>query len=342
MSRTSRLLRATLPFTFAASGIAQSAHAQTVAAGADQSSQDAPANSDEDIVVTGSYARSLATAAETKRQAAYGVDSIASTDIGKFPTQNVAEALQLVTGVAITRPRGEGLYVSVRGLGPQFQSTMLNGRTIAINDLIENGGANGRQFRFEMLPAEFVSQIDVVKTPTADMTEGALGGNIDVKTFRPLDVGTKTTLNLRGTWTTMTDKVKSGRLGTSSFAHLYTVPYSKSGPQTPTAVPGDLSLAYVSALFDTRQRGGTLDYTGFHTPALDTLLRAASASPDGPPRREAWTSVQRALDTLAPATWIYHSRGVQGVSRRVRGATMDLRGELVTVHDWSLSPRGAR
>jgi len=38
---------------------------------------------------------------------------------------------------------------------------------------------------------------------------------------------------------TMTDKVKSGRLGTSSFAHLYTVPYSKSGPQNATAVPGD-------------------------------------------------------------------------------------------------------
>jgi peptide/nickel transport system substrate-binding protein len=107
-------------------------------------------------------------------------------------------------------------------------------------------------------------------------------------------------------------------------------------------VPGDLSLAYVSALFDSRQRGGTLDYTGFHSPALDTLLRAASGSPDGPPRREAWTSVQRALDSLAPATWVYHARGVQGVSRRVRGATMDLRGELVTVHDWSLAPRGSQ
>ena len=45
-------------------------------------------------------------------------------------------------------------------------------------------------------------------------------------------------------------------------------------------------------------------------------------------------------DGLAPATWIYHARGVQGVSRRVRGATMDLRGELVTVHDWSLAARG--
>ncbi|MCE3590646.1 hypothetical protein LXJ59_29080, partial [Escherichia coli] len=70
------------------------------------------------------------------------------------------------------------------------------------------GGANGRQFRFEMLPAEFVSRIDVIKTPTADMTEGALGGNIDVDTFRPLDVGTKTTLNSRYTFTTQTHRVE--------------------------------------------------------------------------------------------------------------------------------------
>ena len=80
----------------------------------------------------------------------------------------------------------------------------MNGRTIALNDLIENGGAAGRQFRFEMLPAEFTSSIDVVKTPTADMSEGALGGNIDVKTFRPLEVGNKTTVNIRGTYTTQT------------------------------------------------------------------------------------------------------------------------------------------
>ncbi|HWI86722.1 MAG TPA: TonB-dependent receptor, partial [Sphingomonas sp.] len=170
-----------------------------------------------DVVITGSYARSLAEATETKRRAAFGVDSIASTDIGKFPAQNVAEALQLVTGVAITRPRGEGLYVSVRGLGPQFQSTLLNGSPVAINDLIENGGAAGRQFRFEMLPAEFVSRIDVVKTPTPEMTEGALGGNIDVGTFHPLDVGTRTTLNLRGTYTTMTDKVEPNATLISSY-----------------------------------------------------------------------------------------------------------------------------
>ena len=190
------------------------AHAQDSAgAGADAAAPQAAQATDadavgEDIVVNGTYARSLAAGIETKRRAAYGVDSISSTDIGKFPTQNVAEALQLVPGVAITRPRGEGLYVSVRGLGPQFQNTLMNGRTVALNDLIENGGAAGRQFRFEMLPAEFTSSIDVVKTPTADMSEGALGGNIDVKTFRPLEVGNKTTVNIRGTYTTQTKDVR--------------------------------------------------------------------------------------------------------------------------------------
>jgi ABC-type transport system substrate-binding protein len=106
-------------------------------------------------------------------------------------------------------------------------------------------------------------------------------------------------------------------------------------------IPGDLSFSYVAALFDSRQRGGTLDYTGFHSPALDTLLRATADAPTGEPRRLAWIAAQRAIDSLAPAAWLYHSRGVQGVTRRVRGVRMDLRGELVTLHDWSLAPRGA-
>ncbi|MEH3108466.1 MAG: TonB-dependent receptor [Sphingomonas fennica] len=200
-----RPFRATLSLALAASALTAvpAQAAPEVAPAAAPAPEDAT-----EIVVTGTYAQSIAAATQAKRTADFGLDSIASTDIGKFPTQNVAEALQLVTGVAITRPRGEGLYVSVRGLGPQFQSTLLNGRTIAINELIENGGANGRQFRFEVLPAEFVSRIDVVKTTTADMTEGALGGNIDVQTFRPFDTGTKTTLNVRGTYTGQTKKVR--------------------------------------------------------------------------------------------------------------------------------------
>ena len=104
-------------------------------------------------------------------------------------------------------------------------------------------------------------------------------------------------------------------------------------------VPGDLALSYVSALFASTQRGGMLDYTGFHDPALDTLLAVANEAAMGEPARVAWMRVQVSIDSLAPATWLYHSRGLQGVSRRVGGVTMDLRGELVGVRDWTIAPR---
>jgi len=108
-------------------------------------------------------------------------------------------------------------------------------------------------------------------------------------------------------------------------------------------VPGDLALSQVNALFATSQRGGSLDYTGFHSPALDHALASATEARTDSARRAAWIGVQVMLDSLAPATWLYHSRGVQGVTRRLQGLRMDLRGELVTLHDWSLAERrGAR
>jgi outer membrane receptor for ferrienterochelin and colicin len=76
-----------------------------------------PAADGGEIVVTGTYARSLNAATEVKRKAAFQVDSIASTDIGKFPTQNVAEALQLVTGVAITRRAAKAFMSACAGWG---------------------------------------------------------------------------------------------------------------------------------------------------------------------------------------------------------------------------------
>jgi iron complex outermembrane receptor protein len=150
-------------------------------------------------VVTG-YAGSVRAANVLKRDAEYSLDAVNAEDIGKFPNRNAAEALQLVPGVTMDRQRGEGLYVSIRGLGPQFQNVTLNGSTIAVNELIENGGAQGRYFRFEVLPTDAIAQLVVVKTPTADMDDGALGGNIDVKTLKPLDVGTKGALSARASY----------------------------------------------------------------------------------------------------------------------------------------------
>ena len=101
-----------------------------------------------------------------------------------------------------------------------------------------------------------------------------------------------------------------------------------------TGIPGDLSLAYLAAMFDSRLAGGALDYAGFHTPRLDSLFDAVRHADTERAVDDAWRSVQLELAREVPAAWVYHSRGVQGLSRRLDGVTMDLRGELVTLHDW--------
>ena len=101
-----------------------------------------------------------------------------------------------------------------------------------------------------------------------------------------------------------------------------------------TGIPGDLSLAYLAAMFDSRQAGGALDYADYHSPRLDSLFGVVRSATTERQLADAWAAVQRGLAAELPAAWIYHSRGVQGVSRRLSGVTMDLRGELVTLHDW--------
>ena len=107
-----------------------------------------------------------------------------------------------------------------------------------------------------------------------------------------------------------------------------------------TGIPGDLSLAYLAAMFETQQRGGSLDYAGFHDATLDAAFARARAAPSQDALVRAWQDAQRILAREMPVAWLYHSRGVQGVSARMRGVTMDLRGELVTVARWSVGRAG--
>ncbi|WP_434480853.1 peptide ABC transporter substrate-binding protein [Gemmatimonas sp.] len=101
-----------------------------------------------------------------------------------------------------------------------------------------------------------------------------------------------------------------------------------------TGIPGDLALGHLSSLFDSQQRGGALDYSGFHTAALDSALMAArTASPSDAPR--AWARVDTVLLRDMPVAWLYHARGVQGRSVQLEHVEMDLRGELVSVARWT-------
>ncbi|WP_294195040.1 TonB-dependent receptor [uncultured Sphingomonas sp.] len=163
--------------------IASSAMAQTVPAASPASQDDAidAAGSGEEVVVTG-IRRSLADATALKRNNVSIVDAISSEDIGRFPDQNLAESLQRVTGVQITRNKGEGSRVALRGLGPNFTQTQYNGRQIATP-----GG--GRSFSFTSLSSDFVSAVEVFKSPSAEQVEGGLAGIVNVRVARPLDAG---------------------------------------------------------------------------------------------------------------------------------------------------------
>jgi len=109
-------------------------------------------------------------------------------------------------------------------------------------------------------------------------------------------------------------------------------------------VPGDVALAFLGAMFESRQANGALDYTGFHQPRLDSLFAATRGARSDAERVVAWRRVQELLASELPVAWIYHSRGVQGVSARLRNVVMDLRGEMPTLAKWQAgsTPLAAR
>ena len=149
-----------------------------------QAAQD-QGSSNADIVVTG-IRSSLQGALNAKRNAPQVLDAISAEDIGKFPDKNVGEALQRVTGVQLSRADGEGAGVTIRGADPSLNRVEINGVT-ALSTTV--GG--GRDVDFRDLPSEFVNRLEVVKSATADMTEGGVGGTVRVITRRPFDNGGK-------------------------------------------------------------------------------------------------------------------------------------------------------
>ncbi len=161
---------------------AGAAHAQDSGAAAPQVA------ADDEIVVTG-IRGSLRASIDAKRNSDVIADVISAEDIGKFPDKNVAEALQRVPGIVVNREFGEGERVSLRGTAPNLTKTLVNGHSIATADwFILDQLDSTRSFNYLTLPAEIVGQIEVYKSPQADIEEGGVGGTINVHTRNPLDL----------------------------------------------------------------------------------------------------------------------------------------------------------
>ncbi|MFT4089715.1 MAG: TonB-dependent receptor [Asticcacaulis sp.] len=136
----------------------------------------------QEVVVTG-IRSSLRSAMNVKRNSVQVVDAITAEDIGQFPDKNIGEALQRVTGVQISRQDGEGRGVSIRGAEPNMVRVEVDGSTA----LSLTVGAGDRAVDFRDLPVDFISRIEVFKSPTAEMTEGGIGGTVSITTRRPFD-----------------------------------------------------------------------------------------------------------------------------------------------------------
>jgi len=132
----------------------------------------------DEIIVTG-IRSSLKQSLDVKRASNQVVDAITAEDVGKFPDNNIAESLQRITGVAIDRSGGEGQFITVRGLGPEFNTVTLNGRTMATDN-------DGREFSFDVLSSDIIQRAEVFKTSTPNLQSGGIGANVNIVTTRPL------------------------------------------------------------------------------------------------------------------------------------------------------------
>jgi len=174
-----------------------------------QETADSDVQNIEEIVVTG-FRESLARALAIKRGAANNMESIVAEDMGKMPDLNLAESLQRVPGVAITRESGEGRQVTVRGLGPDFTRATLNGMEVpgSTGGLDSAGGINrGRAVDFNLFASDIFSRVDLHKSAKASLEEGGLASTIDLHTASPLNnPGPQLSVSVQGTVDNIADE----------------------------------------------------------------------------------------------------------------------------------------
>jgi TonB-dependent receptor len=168
-------------------------HLASAADEAAPASQTANSTDLSEIVVTG-YRKSLENALDAKRLSDLPIESVQPEDIGKMPDTNVAESLQRLPGIQIDRSgqNGQGTSVLIDGLRQNLVTlngdVFLTGKEFYVSGEASGGGAgsNHQYGSLETIPSELVSGIDVIKNPNAEITEGGLGGTINLKTGDPL------------------------------------------------------------------------------------------------------------------------------------------------------------
>ncbi|MDG0970307.1 MAG: TonB-dependent receptor [Porticoccaceae bacterium] len=214
----------------------------------------------EEIVVEGGIRGSLKRSMDIKREAMGVVDAISAEDIGKFPDANLAESLQRITGVSISRSRGEGSQVTVRGFGPEYNLVTLNGRQMPTH----NGAS--RSFDFGDLASEGVAGVQVYKTGRADVPSGGVGSTINISTPRPLEADPTSSISLKSVNDTST---RVGDEYTPEFSGIY----------MDTFADGTIGLAVIASRQERNNGVNAASTGGWYTRPGDDIMPNGSKDP---------------------------------------------------------------
>ncbi len=142
--------------------------------------QEAPADDSVEVIEVNGIRSALSSALLEKREASNLVEIINAEDIGKLPDQNLAEVLENVTGIQITRTAGIGTGVQIRGS---------NSNIVQVNGMNTVGTGDGRSgMKFEDLSAAIIAGVEITKASEAKTTEGSIGGTVNLRTIRPLEL----------------------------------------------------------------------------------------------------------------------------------------------------------
>lgn len=206
----------------------------------------------ETVVVTG-IRKSLDTSLSLKRDSSGIVDGIVAEDIGKFPDTNLAESMQRISGVSIDRSVGEGSKITVRGVGPDYNLVLLNGRQMPASSIADAGTSSSRAFDFANLASESISALEVYKTSRAASPAGGMGATINIKTARPLDnPGFRANLGVKAMYDESNNRIPDSLRGSQVTPEV-------SGIYSNTFADGTFGIA-ISGSYQERNLG--LSYAG--------------------------------------------------------------------------------
>jgi iron complex outermembrane recepter protein len=174
------------------------------------------------VVVVSGIRRGIESAIATKKSSDQIMEAVSAEDLGKLPDSSIADSIARLPGLAAQRIDGRPSAISIRGLGPDYAGSVINGR-----EVVSSG--DGRAAEWDQIPSELINGVLVYKTPDATLMGQGLSGTIDIRPAFPLDFqGRQVSMNVRG------EKNSNGKLNSNGVG----------------AVGNRISAAYIDQFFD--------------------------------------------------------------------------------------------